>query len=840
MPTLDVYNTHMELYPYKQFDLLWLEKQYTATDKFTNNEYACGYIIHDGKMYLPKGTSISKIEYTAGCKANEYNSSDPADPMSRRHSAYYEPRNAVQSDSIKFLQGEGHQFGLTLSTGVGKCEPITRKIPCPDSPCGYKLMGEIRPGDRVFGSDGSIINVLATFPQGIKDIYQITFSDGRIAECGAEHLWPIFTLWNGKYNIMKTEDLIKDYKVYRNFKAKRSPNRDPHDYKYLVPLLSEPVEYPHKDVSVHPYVLGAFIGNGCCTLDKLTISSGDDFVPLKVAKLLDCQIQKCKGNFSYEFFRMNNGKKEYLKTADALPDLYKKYSHQKYIPDIYLYNDYETRLELLRGLMDTDGSISKNFPRYNVSYSSSSKLLLEQIRWIIMSFGYISKLQKPDPRIEHYRAGYHAEVSIRIPHSFKRCIFTHPAKLAKAIEAGKRSFDLKQKYEYLKIKDIRLVRQEAAQCIMVDAPDHLYLTEDFIVTHNTFCVAYASTEANVRTLIITPNSSLKSQWIKTYRTMFDYKAKELMDIAGSPIMEAIMEGELPEADVYFVNHQTLRSFLSTWGPYKLREFFTKLKIGIKVYDESHMEFANILLIDFLSNTDKTWYLTATFDRSDKTESLCFQKAFSSVETFGKAESFTINRKHVIYHIVNINSKIDPKNKARLMGYPGFSANKYGHYCVNEDSNETAYKTILAILNKTTEIEGKTLIFLPLIENVDEVVKRLKRDYPQKSVAAYHSKIDKEEKDSAEKKDIIVSTIKSCGTGRDIKGLRVVICFEPVASKVVTEQCIGRLRPYADDKDTFYFDCVDTSIPALNWWFKARFKCVPALVKQVVEINDILG
>lgn len=476
MPNLDIYNTHMELYPYKQFDQVWLEKLFTATDSFSNSEFACGYIIHEGRMYLPKGTPVSKLKVTSDCIINEMMESDPIEYMSRRHSSYYEPRNKIQVESIEFLKGEGHQLGLNLSAGFGK----------------------------------------------------------------------------------------------------------------------------------------------------------------------------------------------------------------------------------------------------------------------------------------------------------------------------------------------------------------------------TFCVSYASTELNLRTLVITPNSGLKSQWIKTYSTMFDYKKKELMDIGGSNIMEMIMNKELPEADVYFVNHQTIRSFLTQFGPYKLKEFFNVLGAGIKVYDESHMEFANILLIDFLSNTDRTWYLTATFDRSDKTESRCFRQAFSTVDTFGKFESSQMNRKHVIYHNVYINSHISPKNRAKVMGYPSFNAMKYGQYCIMNDENDTAYKTILAILNKTTNMEGKTLIFLPLIENVDEVVKRLKRDYPQKSVAAYHSKIPKDEKLSAENKDIIVTTIKSCGTGKDIKGLRSVICLEPVASKVLTEQLIGRLRPYADDKDTYFWDCIDISIPGVNWFHRARFKIIPSLVKQVIDINDIFG
>lgn len=355
-------------------------------------------------------------------------------------------------------------------------------------------------------------------------------------------------------------------------------------------------------------------------------------------------------------------------------------------------------------------------------------------------------------------------------------------------------------------------------------------------TGKTYCVAYASTKLGIKTIIITPNESLKQQWILTYSKMFDYRPKHLINIAGSNIMDAIMEDMVNPADVYFVNHQTLRSYLMQHGGYQFHQFFKKLNVGIKVYDESHMEFANILMIDFYTNTDRTWYLTATFDRSDKTESQCFKRAFQSVICYGEIESKALTPKHVIYHVVNFDSQISPKNRAKLLAYPGYTSNRYGQYAFELDTNDSAYKVIREILLKIKDIEGKTLIFVPLIENVDSLITKIKRDFPEKTVAAYHSKISKDEKESAEKKDIIVSTIKSCGTGRDIKGLRCAICAEPVASKVIAEQMIGRLRPYGEDKDTYFFDIVDRCIPANNWWWKSRFKKIQTLVKDIKYLN----
>lgn len=354
----------------------------------------------------------------------------------------------------------------------------------------------------------------------------------------------------------------------------------------------------------------------------------------------------------------------------------------------------------------------------------------------------------------------------------------------------------------------------------------------------TFCVAYAASDLMIKTIIITPNESLKLQWLNTFSKMFEYKTKNLMNIAGSNIINGIMDDliEYEDTDVFFVNHQTLQSYITNNNGFMLHKFFKKIKVGIKVYDESHMNFANIINIDSFTNTDRTWYLTATFDRSDKSESKCFKRAFNSVISYGEIESKEIMRKHVIYHIIDINSRVTPKNRAKVIGYTGFTSISYGKYAFFEDPNDTAYKTILELLKKTKDTEGKTLVFVPLIDAVDEVVIKLKKDFLDKSVGAYHSKISKDEKESSLKKDIIVSTIKSCGTGKDIPGLRCVICAEPIASKIIAQQLMGRLRPYADDKDTYFFDIKDVSFNVNTWWWNSRMKVYQDLAKKVVYLN----
>ena len=359
-------------------------------------------------------------------------------------------------------------------------------------------------------------------------------------------------------------------------------------------------------------------------------------------------------------------------------------------------------------------------------------------------------------------------------------------------------------------------------------------------TGKTFVSAYAINQLKERAIIITPNETLKQQWMSTFKQMIGYRDKLMFNIKGTNDMYDILYRSkiITPIRVFFVNHQTLRGFLSAKGPYEFHQFFKKIRVGIKVYDESHMEFLNIMLIDFFTNTKRTWYLTATFDRSDKHEAECFKKAFSSVSTFGKIQSEELITPHVIYHNVIINSMIDMKNRARLMGYPGFNSHKYGRYALFDDPRECLYNSILTILKKTIECEGKVLILVPIINGVDLLVKKLRKDLPEKTCGAFHSKIPKDEKEDFVKKDIIVSTIKSCGTGRDIKGLRQVICAEPMASRILLEQTVGRLRPYGENIDTYYWDLVDRSIPAINWWHKARMSKIRKVksVKKVIQLT----
>ena len=390
---------------------------------------------------------------------------------------------------INFPKSGNKIVSIQGLNGKGKAQPISTKIPTPD---GYKLMGDIKVGDKVFGSDGELIDVIGVFPQGIKDIYKITFSDGRTSLCCKEHLWNVYTKSHGtnKLSTLTLEEILKDYKQY--WPEKENTNHDKYKYRYRIRTLSAPVQYDHQDVPVDPYSLGAFIGNGCLTDDHLSISSGNEFVPTKIAKKYNFEVRRNSAhNYTYRYYDIDS--LGWIRTDDFfcdLPEMIGSLSHNKRIPDIYLYNDYETRMELLRGLMDTDGCISYSEGRYNVSYSSSSEELLIQIQQLVRSIGFNGNISL-DKRVDKYTNGYHGTLSFYIPNNFKKNLFTLPHKMILACDAEYK-LNHARDYDFLTIKNIEFSHKEEAKCIRVNSPDQLYVTEDFIVTHNSGLIANIS------------------------------------------------------------------------------------------------------------------------------------------------------------------------------------------------------------------------------------------------------------------------------------------------------------------------------------------------------------
>lgn len=354
----------------------------------------------------------------------------------------------------------------------GKAIPVDTILPTPDGP---KEAGSIKIGDYLFDRNGKPTKVIGVYPQGKKEVYEITFGDGRKAKCCNEHIWYVHkrTWKNDVFREMTVNELLKENLINNDRAA-----------VFSIPT-SKAVEYPEIDYLIPPYVIGAMLGDGCCTDKYFTISSETDEIPKNISELMGfSSIYKNPANYNW-CFRNSNGS---LIKTDILPVELRQKSYEKSIPYQYKYGSIQQRLELIRGLMDTDGSITKDkrenhFATATVSFTSTSYSLICDVKEVLGSLGYVSTISI-DNRVDKYTKKICYSLLLNIPNSEKYKLFklNRKKEIALSVKDRKQS----RRYDRTSIRKIESLGYETEMiCFEVDNSEHLYLMNDFIVTHNT-------------------------------------------------------------------------------------------------------------------------------------------------------------------------------------------------------------------------------------------------------------------------------------------------------------------------------------------------------------------
>lgn len=846
--------TSLTVYPGEKasFMLQPLIDMLTYEDEFVEEERTLGFLYDSDTdiLYLHKGIDLN---YLKRLLMNVEFVNEPHHEYKEMNFEYEEviaPRDNDQVDVINFIAGLNQhsnninesQLFLVKKPGFGKAEPYSRKIPTPTD-IGYTLMGELNIGDYVFDRSGNLTKITGIFEQDIQDVYEVLFNDGRKAYCMKDHLWTVRTA-NGPYRTMKLEDIMKDFKRISQWKIEHGRD-DPYSYKYYIPMC-QPVNYPHKDVPIDPWVLGCFIGNGCCTERYLTISSPDDYIPSRIARICGIQFKKRSDrNFSYGFYYHNGKPIPTNVFFENIPNMIDCKSYNKYISKGYLYNDVNTRMGLLQGLMDTDGSISYGDGRYHVNYVSTSKNLLKQIQWLLYSLGFSGTIVDEN-RQDRYTSGYCGILVFRVPNTIKPELFSTPYK--KSIAENSVSKQKRGNYDSLLIKDIRLIGKEKCRCIMVDNPEHLYLTEDFIVTHNTYCSGVGLCKYKTKTLIIMHRDSLRKQWLNSLYNMSGLTSKDVHEISSSEELLRIANNEHDfDYDVYLMTHATFRAGIKRIPKMQMVMNITKnLGIGMKIIDEAHLEFRDTLLMDFCFNVKRNLYLTATDGRSSKDENSIFRHVFANALYYKPSTFLTDNlpKKWVEYISVAVNSHCNPNiYRYRVAGGRGMNNASYGKWVIAYDKKKTHFNCCKDILKVIYERDphAKVLLFMPLIDLCEECAYFLKMELGKDDSFQYdldirtiNSKNSKKDNEYAKRSDVIVTTIASCGTGTDIPGITSIISCSPFVSKITAEQVFGRIR-YCG-KICQYYDIYDTSVQLDVFWYKSRSKKLKHLALNTSSLS----
>ena len=362
----------------------------------------------------------------------------------------------------------GQHSALIAARGKGKMLPNSTIVYTPN---GYKVWKDIHPGDYLYGDNGKPTKVLEEFNHKSKPIYKLTLKDGRTAYAGLEHLWTI--KYGNKLITVDTQWIIENGFGKRTIKGKC---HKPIECKAFLPI-NKAIEIPYKEVSIDPYLLGLILGDGCLGYanSKGVLFSSTVKDQKTYEKLLNTKIREYKDNNC--FIEDTDIKNKLIELC-----LYKTKSDNKFIPDIYKYNSKEVRLEVLKGLMDTDGSAFSS----GIEYISKSKQLAEDVLWLGRSLGIrgtlTSKFVKYKDEIKEY---------FRVRFITTKTIFKLPRKIEKIKQRN--SNYLKNQENYVAITSIEYSHNEDAKCVIVDNDSHLFLMNDFIVTHNSFKVASMAT-----------------------------------------------------------------------------------------------------------------------------------------------------------------------------------------------------------------------------------------------------------------------------------------------------------------------------------------------------------
>ncbi len=365
----------------------------------------------------------------------------------------------------------------------GRAQPLTSNVLTPE---GFKPMRALHVGDYVIGSDGQPTRVEGIYPQGEKEVFEVIMSDGSRTRCCGEHLWTVFTRSGRRRGTgprtLQTQEMIGNL-------------RAAHYHRYELPLLSESVDFPEQDVVIDPYALGLLLGDGCLTgSSSPSFTTGDPALAAALEKRLQGIKVKYKDRYDYVLSKPSH-QPQFAPNplTDALRelDLRGTYSSTKFVPPCYLYNSAAIRLAVLQGLLDTDGGpVTQKNRTCRVQYSTTSAQLRDDVLFLVRSLGGVAYWRT---RTAEGRSPGHANgrdvshrndafiLDIRLPEGVRPFRLKRKAALY-AEDGGGRPMRF--------ITRIESVGREPTQCIRVAAEDALYVTDDFILTHNTLRSAF--------------------------------------------------------------------------------------------------------------------------------------------------------------------------------------------------------------------------------------------------------------------------------------------------------------------------------------------------------------
>ena len=374
---------------------------------------------------------------------------------------------------IRFATASGHGIGK----GHTVSHPAHRVIVSASDPKEAIRMepmkwGDLKVGDYVFGKDGTPTKIINTNNYR-RETYRVTFDDGSSTEVSGEHEWNVRGRQERRkgldtWRTMETQELLAE--------GVKRPNGKAMARQWEIPTC-DPVQFTEQDV-YDPYRVGMWLGDGSSTDGRITSTRHELWDKMGIRPSTDTLRYKKDGSMSMSPQGLFKGLND-VNMAPVTCDT-------KFIADCYKYNSEQNRRRLVSGMLDSDGEVNKSG---SIGYSSTSKQLVEDLIWMVRSLGGKAMMQ-PTPKTTHYvKNGVRSDEC----KPCYRCTINFGGAWNPFTHAYKKetlSDEVAPRYTKRWIESIEPIGLQYGMCIEVEAADHLYLANDFIVTHNSALSAW--------------------------------------------------------------------------------------------------------------------------------------------------------------------------------------------------------------------------------------------------------------------------------------------------------------------------------------------------------------
>ncbi|MGH2876051.1 MAG: PhoH family protein, partial [Solirubrobacteraceae bacterium] len=362
----------------------------------------------------------------------------------------------------------------------GRSQPLSSGVL---TPSGFTPIGSLRVGDLVIGSDGRPTPVIGVYPQGRRPVYRVRTQDGASTLCCAEHLWHVTTASDrrrgGTGRVLQTQDMIGRL-------------RAAHAHRYELPLLTAPAELTPREVPLDPYAMGLLLGDGCLTISTTpSFATADPELAAALELALDGIEVRWRGGVDHALRRRDTSRGGVI-VANPVTEAIRGLgldgarSHTKFVPECYLHNTSAVRIGLLQGLLDSDGGpVTQSERTCRIQYVTCSETLRDDVIYLVRSLGGVAyararRAAGRPPGHANGRPVVHRHdahvLDIRLPQ------WLEPFRL----ERKRSSYARRGGGRPMRFIDaIEPVGEAETACIQVGAADSLYVTDDYLVTHNT-------------------------------------------------------------------------------------------------------------------------------------------------------------------------------------------------------------------------------------------------------------------------------------------------------------------------------------------------------------------